>query len=210
MIYIALRLRRECVSADNCQIDLIFHPLREVVVKKALIFISPLFIFFIIAGCGKEAVVINQPDEENPGVFKDNTTASNHHLQQAKMFYARDKYKQALQHCEKAIEFDKHNWEAYFYMGMSMQKRKEYARSIEILNDGLKYSPDNKLVKAELHCAIGYSWENLGRYDEARRQYNLALDYNPNSEQARKGKNRIKVEKTMEDWSKDKEIKHEG
>ncbi len=182
--------------------------------KKPLILSSILFIF-VIVGCGKEIVIIN-PGSENSGQVSasrpevDNATASSQHLQQAKMFYARDKFKQAMQHCEKAIEFDNRNWEAYYYMGLIMQNRKEYAQSIETFSDGLKFAPDSKLVKAELHCALGYSWENLGKFEEARTQYNLALSLNPQNESARKGKNRIEVEKTLKNWGKDKKINYEG
>jgi len=180
-----------------------------------LLILSSLLFLFIIAGCAKEVIVV-QPGSENSnqpsfnGEPADNASASDKHLQQAKMFYARDKYKQALQHCEKSIEFNNRNWEAYYYLGLVMQKRREYTRSIETLNDGLKFAPDNKLVKAELHCALGHSWESLGRYEEARKQYDLALSLNPQNEAARKGRNRIEVEKTLKNWGKDKDIDYEG
>jgi len=170
---------------------------------------------FIIVGCGKETTVVQPGPEQNnypqiAGAAADNQIASNQHLQQAKMFYARDKYKQAMQHCDKAIEFDNRNWEAYYYLGLVMQKHKDYAQSIETLSDGLKFAPDNKMVKAEIHCALGYSWESLGRYEEAGTQYNLALSLNPLNEPARKGKNRIEVEKTLKGWGRNKDIDYEG
>jgi tetratricopeptide (TPR) repeat protein len=188
--------------------------LEEVNMKKLLFIFFAIFIF-ALCGCSKKVIVVQPSGEKSSSsegemTFNDNTTASTHHLQQAKMFYARDKFKQALQHCEKAIHFDSRNWEAYYYLGLSMQKRKEYARSIEPLNSGLKLSPDNKLIKAELHCAMGISWENLGQYEEAHKQYDSALENNPNSDVARKGKNRLKVEKTLKNWGKDKEIEYEG
>jgi tetratricopeptide (TPR) repeat protein len=177
-----------------------------------------IFLFFLLIvsfGCSKKVVIVRTAettDKVTPVAkpLDQNLTASMEHLQQAKMFYARDKYKQAMQHCEKAIEFDNRNWEAYYYLGMTMQKRREYAHAIDIFRSGLRYSPDNRMVKAELHVAIGQSLENLGRLEEAVHEYNTALTFNPENDSARAGKNRVEVEKTMKNWGKDKEIDFEG
>ncbi len=167
------------------------------------------------AGCGSNVVLVNtQPAPESkkvaPRPDESNVTASTEHLKQAKMFYARDKYKQALQHCEKAIEFDHSNWEAHLYLGLIMQQRHDYSGAIEALNNSLKFSPDNRLVKSDMHAAIGYCWENLGNFEKANREYDKSLSFNPGNQNAREGQNRIKVEKTLKNWGKDKNIRHEG
>jgi len=66
------------------------------------------------------------------------------------------------------------------------------------------------LVKAEMHFSLGYCFENMGRLDEARKEYETSLTYNPGNDSARKGSNRVKVEKTLKNWGKDKEIEYEG
>jgi len=183
-------------------------------VRKLFLILIPV-VLLIALGCSKEVVVVQTGAETTPSTVvmrnpETNFNASIEHLRQAKIFYARDKYKQALQHCEKAVSFDSRNWEAYYYMGLCMQKRKDFARAVETIRTGLKYVPENKLVKAEMHFALGYCFENMGRLDEARSEYETSLTYNPNNDSARKGSNRVKVEKTLKNWGKDKEIEYEG
>jgi tetratricopeptide (TPR) repeat protein len=139
-----------------------------------------------------------------------NIEKSNFHLAKAKKFYSRGKYKQVKKHCEKAIAYNPQNWEAYYYLGLAMQKRREYAESIKTLEVGLVLSPNNKYVRSDIHCTLGINWENLGRPEKARNEYNQALAFNSGNSIARKGLNRIKVKKTLRNWDKKREIEHEG
>ena len=82
--------------------------------------------------------------------------------------------------------------------------------SIEALGVSLKYAPNNKFVKSEIHYAIGYSWENLGNQKKAMEEYDQALAFNPGNDSARQAQNRIKVNKTMKNWDKGREIKYDG
>nr|MBN2278455.1 hypothetical protein [candidate division Zixibacteria bacterium] len=166
-------------------------------------------------GCSKKMVVIKtQPSGEEHAAYshpsKSSLEASDEALREAKQLYYRDKYKQAQKQCEKAIEFNHRNWEAHYYLGLAMQKRKSYELSIEALGVGLKYSPDNKLVKSEIHLAIGNSWEKLGELGNADKEYELALEFNPDNQYARDAKNRLKVQKTMKNWGKDVERDYDG
>ncbi|MBN2227282.1 MAG: tetratricopeptide repeat protein [candidate division Zixibacteria bacterium] len=172
-------------------------------------------ILLVITGCSKKETSLTVPAEQwdqanHPGNQQVNETASNQHLQQAKVAYSKDKYKQAIQHCEKAIMFNRQNWEAYYYIGLSMQKRREYADAIDMLQNGLNHSPQNNFVKSELHYAIGYSWEKLGKLDNAKTAYTTALAFNPENHSAQQAKNRIKIEKTLKNWGKQKNIDYEG
>jgi tetratricopeptide (TPR) repeat protein len=183
-------------------------------VRKLFLILIPVMLLSAL-GCSRGVVVVQTGTEVTPATIKmrnpeTNFNASIEHLRQAKIFYARDKYKQALQHCEKAVSFDSRNWEAYYYMGLCMQKRKDFARALETFRTGLRYVPDNRLVKAEMHFALGYCFENMGRLEEARSEYETSLTYNPNNDSARKGSNRVKVEKTLKKWGKEKDIRHEG
>jgi tetratricopeptide (TPR) repeat protein len=183
--------------------------------NKFFPFLILISLILIIGGCGGGTINVKEsPAVENhktPGKpTQGNITAATEQLKEAKMFYARDKYKQALQHCEKAIEFDNRNWEAYYYLGLCMQKRRDFAEAAAALKRGLQFSPDNRLVKSEMHAAIGYCWENLKQFEDARKEYDISLSYNPANQAAREGQNRIKVQKTMKNWGKDKDIEHEG
>jgi len=169
-----------------------------------------------VTGCSKKMITIKtQPQAEKKAyeIHPDknaNIHASEVQLRQAKQFFAREKFKQAQKHCEKAIEFNHRNWEAHYYLGLTMQKRKNYEVAIEVLGVGLKYSPDNSLVKSEIHYAIGSSWAQLGEFVNANKEFELALTFNPDNQFARDAKNRIKVKKTMKNWGKNADKKHDG
>lgn len=170
-------------------------------------------LLILAGGCSKKVVVIKASPAENNqvvGPSKNNIKLSDSHLKQAKKHYARQKYNQTKKQCEKAIYLDHRNWEAHYYLGLAMQKKKKYALSIEAFGTGLKYCSDNGYVKSEIHLAIGISWEKLGKLENARKEYNLALKLNPDNQMARNARNRIKVEKTLKNWGKKKDISYEG
>ncbi|UCD17810.1 MAG: tetratricopeptide repeat protein [Candidatus Zixiibacteriota bacterium] len=179
--------------------------------RKLSIFLL-ILLLIAAAGCSRHETPVRVTPEQqkkfnSPGT---NITESNNHLRQAKAFYAKDKYKQAMKHCEKAIVFNHRNWEAYYYLGLSMQKRKEYSLAIEVLYNGLKHSPENGYVKSELHYSIGYSWEKMGHLEKAKKAYITALAFNPENHSAQQARNRIKIEKTLENWGKKKDLPYDG
>jgi len=174
-----------------------------------IIAIFAICLLLLGVGCNKTTTVVNTPAAgEGPEVAQ--LKASDNHLKQAKKFYSEGKYRQAQQHCEKAINFNHRNWEAHYYLGLTSQKRDEYYSSIKVFNSGLKYAPDNKFIKSEIHLAMGISWEKLGNLDKAENEFRMALAFNPENNSARQGKNRVKIEKTIKDWGKDVRHKHDG
>ncbi len=181
--------------------------------KKIAIAFMILLLLTLI-GCSKKMTVVTvTPDRTNPqysSPSQENINGSENHLRQAKRFYADGKYSQARKQCEKAIALNHRNWEAHYYLGLAMQKKDEYTISIEALGVGLKYAPDNKYVKSEIHFAIGYSWERLNEPKKAMTEYDQALAFNPGNDAARQAKNRIKVDKTMKNWDKDHKGKYDG
>lgn len=175
--------------------------------NKMLLFLLCV-VSLIISGCsgGNSGTVVIKHEE--PAVTKAdirpvNVEASNNHLSQAKVMYVKGKYKQTIDHAEKAIAFNEKNWEAYYYLGLAMQKRRDYQISLEAFNSSLKFSPDNRFVRSEIHSARGYSWEQLGDLENANSEYMAALEFNAENANARQGTNRIKIEKTMKGWGKD-------
>lgn len=181
--------------------------------RKLFIFVLALLILFLL-GCSKKVTVVKvAPIDYNvryDSPSQENVDGSDKHLQQAKRFYANGKYKQARKHCEKAIALNHRNWGAHYYLGLAMQKKREYTVSIEALGVSLKYSPDNKYVKSEIHFAIGLNWEKLGNSKRAFEEYKHALAFNPGNDSARRARNRLKVNKTMENWGKDVETNFDG
>jgi len=159
-------------------------------------------LLFALVGCSKRVVIIKGSAPENNhaqviGAGQSNIEKSDHHLSQAKKFYNKAKYGQSKKHCEKAIDFNHRNWEAHYYLGLTLQKRREYTVSIEVFGACLKYSPKNQYVKSEIHYAIGINYERLGSYNQAEKAYGEALAFNPKNKLAFKAKNRVKVEKTL-------------
>ncbi len=182
--------------------------------KKLSIFVLALLLLFAM-GCGKKVAIVKvAPTENNLNRYnspsQDNIGGSDKHLKQAKRFFADGKYRQAQKHCEKAIALNHRNWGAHYYLGLAMQKKREYTVSIEALGVSLKYSPDNKYLKSEIHYAIGYSWEKLGVPKKAVEEYKQALAYNPGNDSARKARSRMKVQKTMENRDKRRKIDFDG
>ncbi len=178
-----------------------------------LIFLALTIIFSI--GCSKKLVVI-KTNSENPstrqgiGTSQADLEKSDKFLIKAKREFYKGNYKNSLKFCEKAIDANHRNWEAYYYLGLSMQKRRKYELAINTFGTGLKYAPNDNLIKSEMHLAIGQSWENLGHLDNAKKEYELALTLNPDNSYARDARNRIKVHKTMKDWGKKKNKHHDG
>jgi tetratricopeptide (TPR) repeat protein len=182
---------------------------------KRLLPVLVAILLISVSGCSKKVVVIKAqpPEKEQPAVAhkaKVDIDASDNHLRQAKKLYFKGKYKQAEHDCEKAIEFNHRNWEAHYYLGLAMQKRRHYVRAVEAFAAGLEFSPDNNYVKSEIHFAIGYSWEKMGEHANAGKEYKMALSYNPGNQEARDARNRLKIEKTMKNWGKDKGQNPEG
>ncbi|MCP4703767.1 MAG: hypothetical protein GY865_04080 [candidate division Zixibacteria bacterium] len=162
-------------------------------------------------GCSHKVVVIKTNTSEKkldsraiPKEKSSKDKQSDIFLAKAIKFYNKGKYKQALKFCEKAINFNHKNWEAHYYMGLASQRNRAYAQSIEALKLGLKLGPKNKFVESEIHCNIGINYEKMGMTERARSEYLLSLNLNESNQDARKGLNRLKVNKTMKNWRKNK------
>lgn len=169
------------------------------------------FILFACSGGGNTVVIKHEePTASKADNRPTNVEASDNHLNQAKVMYVKGKYKQTIDHAEKALAFNERNWEAYYYLGLAMQKRRDYQPSLDVFAKGLRYSPDNRFVRSEIHFALGFSWEQMGIFDKATNEYTAALEFNPENIDARQATNRIKIEKTMKGWGKDAKSKIDG
>lgn len=174
-----------------------------------LIIVLLVGLLIFAAGCGSKIVVIKTSTSEKKldsrAVPKEkNDKQSDIFLAKAKKAYHKGKYKQTLRFCDKALEFDHGNWEAHYYIGLATQRKRMYAESIEALKIGLRLGPENKYLKSEMHCYLALNYEKMGMPKRARSEYQLALSLNSANQDARKGLNRIKVKKTMNNWKKDK------
>lgn len=166
-------------------------------------------------GCGGRMVIVKNTTPANKierrvVVTEQNIKQSNLHLAKAKSFYFKGKYQQAQMHCEKAIQFNHANWEAHYYLGLTMQKRREYAASIEALKISLKLGPDNKLIKSEMHFNLAIGFEKMDMIDRAQAEYSQSLAFNSGNQMAKAGLNRLKVKKTKKNVKKSRSKDHDS
>ena len=174
--------------------------------------ILPVFLVALIfaVGCGHTPTTVKPVSPERrldrqAAPAEQDSRHSRELLAEARKAYANGKYGQARKSCEEAIGFDHTNWEAHYYLGLVYQQRRQYCEAVAILKAGLEHCPDDNLIRSEMHYNIGLGWEKTGRLDKAQGQYRAALDYNQEHRSARQGLNRIKVEKTLKNWGKDKD-----
>ncbi len=184
-------------------------------VLKILAVLLVCFLCLAAVGCSHKVVVVKSElpvykQDKNVTFSNENFKSSEMHLAKAKQYYLKGQYKQAQHHCELAVKFNHNNWEAHYYMGLSMLKKREYAHSIEALKIGLRLGPDNKFVKSEMHYYLALSFEEMGRPEEALDEYKQALVFNSGNQLAQNGLNRIKVKKTMKDWKKEVRTKRDS
>jgi Flp pilus assembly protein TadD len=149
----------------------------------------------LMVGCTTRTVVIkDHPADTAPQqVKKTKIKVSDNHLEQGKRLYFREKYSQATKHLIRSIANDNTNWEAYYYLGLTQQKRKRFDRAIGSFNNSLKYVPSGAQLRAQIFYALGVSWEKEGYLEKARQMYTQAVQLNPEYAQAKVANDRVKA-----------------
>ena len=90
--------------------------------------------------------------------------------------YNNDKYDEAIERFEKAIEIDKNYADAYNYRGLAYRRKGEYDEAIKDYNKAIEI--DENYVNA--YNNRGYTYRRKGEYDEAIKNYDEAIRLNPN------------------------------
>ena len=86
-----------------------------------------------------------------------------------------EQFKKALEE-NRAYEPAKRNlYSVYLNNGNELINNKKYNEAITLLQDGLNIFPD----KPEILNALGIAYSGIGRYEEALKQYELAIRINP-------------------------------
>lgn len=148
----------------------------------------------LVSGCATKTTVIKtHPAETGPTELKHSKViVSDNHLEQGKRLYFKGKYNQATKHLIRSIANNNNNWEAYYYLGLTQQKRERFDRAIGSFNNSLKYAPTDRIVRAQIHYALGVSWENEGYLSKAGEKYKRAIKLNPDYKQAKVAAGRVK------------------
>lgn len=149
----------------------------------------------LMVGCATRTVVIkdNPAETASQQVQKTKVKVADNHLEQGKRLYFQGKYNQATKHLIRSIANDNTNWETYYYLGLTQQKRERFDRAIGSFNNSLKFVPNDPTIKAQIFYALGVSWEEEGYLQKAKQMYTQAVQLNPQYSQAKVANDRVKA-----------------
>jgi len=85
------------------------------------------------------------------------------------------KHEEALKDYDLAIKYKPDFAEAYNNRATSLYALKRYSAVLDDLNTSIKLSPDNQKI-VNMHVNRGLAFFNLGRYNEAIADYNIAIE----------------------------------
>lgn len=157
--------------------------------------ITLIAIVIFAAGCTTKMTVIKtHPADNAPQSIKQSkAVVSDNHLEQGKHLYFKGKFNQATKHFIRSIANNRENWEAYYYLGLTQQKKDRYDRAIGSLNNSLKFAPPDQEIRAKINYALGISWEHEGYLVKANDKYKKAYKLNSKYTQAKVAIDRIKT-----------------
>lgn len=128
---------------------------------KRLTFILSTLFFLALASC------------ENPAKSRVYTEEG------AKLLLRYSKFDEAEETLSKAIRYDKHNFEAYYYRGCAKVNAKKYEEAIEDFEKAIELKPNY----ADAYFNLGRTYYILNDEDKACEYYKLADQYGrPNLE----------------------------
>jgi Flp pilus assembly protein TadD len=168
-----------------------------------------LAVLFFIIGCQSKTVVIkSRPVEtKQSAINKGQATSSDNHLAQGIKLYTAAKYKQASKHFIRAISKNKNNWEAHYYLGLTLQKQGRFDQSIGSFKYAQEYAPKDNLIRSRICYSLGLSWENEGYFARAGELYIQAAKLNPKHDKAKAGIGRTKLKAAKANKEKKKHPK---
>ena len=114
-----------------------------------------------------EATRKNGPKESLPKISADISTANQ--LNGEALYYA-EQYDAAILVLEKALEDDEKNAEAYYYMGLVYNAKRDLSKAIKNYNESLKYEQ-----KFKYYFANGEAYFITGEYENAIKNYNEGI-----------------------------------
>lgn len=126
-------------------------------------------------------------------------------LEQGIENYRLGNYNRAIKELTRSIAAFRPNWETHYYLGLSQQKVGHYDRAIGAFNNSLKYCPPDRLIIADINCALGLSWEKSDFLHKAESKYRYALRLNPELTEAQTGINRVRAKEAQTEAEKAKD-----
>lgn len=111
-------------------------------------------------------------------------------LRRAKEEYDKNNYKNCIETCSKMLETNPNNPVALRGLGCSQQFLGNYNEAIEYFKEALKYSESKEIE----YTLIGTIYYLQDKFEEALKNYNLAIETNDSYEQAYEGRNQTLLE----------------
>ena len=91
------------------------------------------------------------------------------------------RYGQAISNYKKALAYDSKYSRAYLEIGATFEDKKEYQKAIDAYGIAAKFYKQDKEEMAHLNCNMGWCKVELGKYDEALKNYEIGIGYSPHN-----------------------------
>lgn len=91
----------------------------------------------------------------------------------SKLLLRYSKFDEAEETLTKAIRYDKHNFEAYYYRGCAKVNAKKYQEAIADFEKAIELKPDY----ADAYFNLGRTYYLMNKEDKACENYKLAAQY---------------------------------
>lgn len=85
-------------------------------------------------------------------------------------------------HSEKAITYFPNQALLYFYSGTAYLSKSDHKKSVQMLEQGKKYSSSNLQLLALFNGQLGDAYNGLEDYEQSDKAYEAALDYDPEND----------------------------
>jgi tetratricopeptide (TPR) repeat protein len=93
-----------------------------------------------------------------------------------------NEYDSVIIHTEKAVTYFPNQSLLYFYGGTAYLSKNEYKRSVQMLEQGKKYSSSNLQLLALFNGQLGDAYNGIEEYEQSDKAYEAALDYDPDND----------------------------
>ena len=90
-----------------------------------------------------------------------------------------DELDEVLLYSKQAIDYFPFHPIFYYYRGLAFMYKEDYEYAIKIIQQGLEYVIDEPLLKSEMYAFLGDIYHKLGNNEESDKNYDLALQINP-------------------------------
>lgn len=115
--------------------------------------------------------VIPPPEASSPG---GRAVAANAHYDNGLRLYEKEKYRQGARQFQFALQEDRSNYKAAYYLGMCLNKRGRFEEARSAFRLALELGPD-AATQAAIHSGMGYGFEMRRDYNRAHDSYTLAM-----------------------------------